>query len=280
MEKLLFSRHLDEIDDLEKYGRDAPLIESLANKKRLDEISNTVLEKVIREKKEAIIFVTSPKVRAKQTAALVAENIKKSSEERIKVRFSVNEDLRATDQGDFILPADYIPGEVFEGLKLAGKCFDLETHGSDVPGGIDNIDYRFADPGLQRDGTYKYPELVKYFTSYGESYRESLVRIYSLVIATSEKYKKLLNKTEIVVVAHGQIYHVFRGLLEIQRLVAKGELTLKQGDSVKLLWKIYKECTDDQKVTGICLPLDFECLDDQSMMDFLAKEIEFLKSDS
>lgn len=277
---MLFSRHLDEADDLRAYGRDAPLVDSPENRKKLEDISDTLYEKIVQGNKEAAMFVTSPRIRAIQTAELVADDIGEKSDHKIKIRYSVNKDLRATDQGDFILPEDYKPDAVFTGLKVASKVFDRETHGSDLPDMADNIDYRFGDPVLLQNGEYKYPELVGYFSDYGESYRDSLIRLFSVIIDSSKKYESFLGSTEVVVVAHGQIYHVFRGLIELSKMIKGDHIEFKTGDSIKMLWEIYKNCSDDQKVTGICLPLDFECLGDEKIMALLQDEINFLRDNS
>lgn len=81
-----------------------------------------------------------------------------------------------------------------------------------------------------------------------------------------------------VIVSHGQIYHVLRGLLEIARMIKDEGLEFKKGDSVKLLWDVYKKCSDEQKIPGICLPLDFQLLSDKSAMALLQGEISFLEN--
>lgn len=277
MEKVIFARHLNEMDDLKTYGRDAPLIDSVENQKRLIDITNTLYEKIIKSEKKAVLFVTSPRIRAKHTAELVARNLVEKIGPNFKTRFSVNEDLRSTEQGDFILPEGYKAGDVVPFLQSATKIFTQEVHGSDHPGGVDNIGYRFGDPIKLPNGQYKYPELVGHFTRYGESYKDTLERIYSTVLDTSKKYQRFLGRIEVVVVSHGQTYHVFRGLSEIANMVHTKEIEFKKGDSVKLSWEAYKKCSDDKKVPGICQPLDLDYLDDETMLTLLQGEIDFFK---
>ncbi len=278
MEKVLFSRHLDEIDDLETYGRDAPLVDTVKNREKIEVVSRILYEKTLRGRKKALMFVVSPRIRAQQTARLLAENVRKNGACMIKVRFSVNENLKATEQGEFILPKGYKPGLVFQGLKLAHEIFNCETHGSDCIGGVDNIDYKFGDPVQLPCGKYKYPELTRYFLKYGDSYRESLVRLYSTILEASKKYKKMLQNTEVVIVAHGQTYHVVRGLLQVGKMIKSNKIKFGKGDSVRLLWNVYKSCGDDQKVTGVAGLLDFSSLGDKDLMCILKEEIEFLKT--
>lgn len=272
----LFSRHLDEVDDLKKFGRDAPLERSPSNLEKLNKISEALYQKIVDTNKEAVLFITSPRLRAKQTAEWIAEDLKHRGLD-LKIRFSPNDDLRSTEQGDFVIPEDYNPGDFFEGLSLASAIFTKEAHLSDTPGMEDNIHYKFGDPVLMPDGSYKYPELVKFFKENGESYSETLVRIYNSVLEMSESYEKMLGRTEVVVVSHGQIYHVLRGLSEISKMIKNGDIDFKTGDSVKLLWQIYNSCDSAQKVTGTCMPLGFDVLNDPKMMEFLRKEVESLK---
>lgn len=275
---LLFSRHLDEVDDLKAFGRDAPLEKSESNLEKLKKISEAVYTKIVDEDKEAVLFITSPRLRAKETAEWIAEDLRSRGLSNLKIRFSSNQDLRATEQGRFVLPQDYSPGDFFEGLSIASAVFTKEAHMSDTPGMEDNIHYRFGDPVLKPDGSYKYPELVKSFEGNGESYSETLIRIYNSVLEMSKSYQKLLSRTEVVVVSHGQIYHVLRGLLEISKMVKSGTVNFQTGDSMKLLWQIYNACDGNQKVTGICMPLDFEVLKDTEMMGLLKKEVEYLQA--
>ncbi|MEI7512316.1 MAG: hypothetical protein WCK01_02545 [Candidatus Uhrbacteria bacterium] len=188
MAEILFSRHLNEIDDLVAYGRDAPLMDSEENQKRLLEITNTVYKKITKENKKAVLFITSPRLRARQTAEFVVDHLKEKTGTSIKFRFSSNENLRSTEQGKFVLPKGYRAGESFPALQLAGTIFNREAHASDQVGETDNINYKFGDPVKLPGGGYKYPELVGNFTEYGESYRETLIRIYSTVVDTSGKY--------------------------------------------------------------------------------------------
>jgi len=275
--KLLFSRHLDEIDDLKAFGRDAPLEKSELNLEKLRKISGAIYKKIVDEDKEAVLFVTSPRLRATETAEWIAEDLKNRGLSNLKIRFSSNQDLRATEQGEFVLPEEYSPGDFFEGLSMASAIFTKEAHMSDVPGMDDNIHYKFGDPVLKPDGSYKYPELLKFFNGHGESYSETLIRIYNSVLEMSKSYEKLLGRTEVVVVSHGQIYHVLRGLLEISKMLKSGTVNFRTGDSMKLLWQIYNACDSSQKVTGICMPLDFEVLNDVQLMGLLKKEVEYLQ---
>ncbi len=44
-ESLVFMRHLNEIDDLEQFGRDAPIYESEENARRIEQTSDLLVQK-------------------------------------------------------------------------------------------------------------------------------------------------------------------------------------------------------------------------------------------
>ncbi len=75
---------------------------------------------------------------------------------------------------------------------MASKIFTKEAHMLNEPGMEVNISYRFGDPIQLADDSYKYPELVEYFTKTGESYDETLSLIFNSVLEMSGKYNKLM----------------------------------------------------------------------------------------
>ncbi|MBP6925874.1 MAG: hypothetical protein KBC22_02370 [Candidatus Pacebacteria bacterium] len=275
---ILFMRHLDEIDDLENFGRDAPLYDSLENRLRIENTANLLAEKIKNNQRRAVIFVVSPRIRAIQTTKMLQEAlIERLPESDLKFKISLNDDLRASEQGNFNLPSDYKAGEVFEGLKLAVKIFENENKGA-TTSGIRNIDYHFGDPVLISPGNYKYPELLNHFTEYGETYRETLTRMFKSILDLGKKYKKLLRDIEVVVVGHGQTYHIIRGLNIIGQKINDNTISLRPGDTIELLWSIYDECPKEEKVPGISAPVDFSLFGDPNIMVLLEKELDYLQN--
>lgn len=273
--EVLVARHLDDIDNLVLYGRDGPLADTEENTAKLEELSNIVCERIIENNRRWILFVSSPRLRASQTAVKIGERVQEHSEGNVRTFYSINQNLHSTDQGDILLPPEYYPGQKFTGLQLASNIFDRETHGSDF-GVEDNIDYRFGDPVLRQDGTYKYPELAGHFSRYGETYRETLLRLFGAVLETAGKYERLKSHTELVVVAHGQQFHLFSELAALGEAIQSGALGYYPGASIKLMWEIYKNTDENQKVPGICAPIDFSPLADPYVLSLLRSEIEFL----
>jgi len=269
---LLFVGHLEEIDDLKKWKRNAPLSNTEENQENLNKISDAIANKMRESGKEAVMFVSSPKIRARQTAELVSEEIKRILGKKIKIRYTIEENLDATRQGEFILPEDYRPGSFFEGLKIASKIFLEESLNSSDQ----NLHYKFGDPVMQPDGAYKYPELAKYFSISGETYAQSLVRIFTSVVHMSQKFNKLNSLVEVVIVAHGFTYQILRGLTILSEQIKQEQVGINTGEIAVKLWEIYNTRTSELRETAYA-PLDINNLGDRELLLLLKKEIEYLK---
>ncbi|TSC52667.1 MAG: hypothetical protein LiPW41_37 [Parcubacteria group bacterium LiPW_41] len=269
--EMLFAGHLDEIDDLKKYGRDAPLIENEKNRNDLEKIVDAIVSRIEKADKGAVLLISSSKIRAIETAHLVGGELKRRLGEKIKIRYSSDEGLRAPDQGELILPEDYTSGSFFEGLKIASSIFYEES----LNPSNKNLHYKFGDPLLQENGEFKYPLLSKCFKSSGETYAESLSRILKLVEKMAQKVGKLDSSTEVVLVAHGFTYQILRGLSVLAEQIKNGEVTLKTGDIPSRLSEIYEKRTGELR-DSMCVPLDITNLGDKELLDVLEKEINFL----
>lgn len=232
----LVAKHLHDRDDLKKEGRDSGLVagqEDLAL-----EMATKIYEHATRGGITALIFCVSTKKRTKETAEMVRDSLKNKL---VKLHVFVEEDadLREMDQGTFTLPENYVAGDGFDGLKLAWKALSAETFDADNPS-KDNLDYHFGDPLRQADGTYKYPELDAYFSKYGESYRDILLRLYSCVIKLSENKERYGDRMLPVIFTHGQPYQVFRDLAEVADMIKNQGLKLIPGELPRICQGIYK----------------------------------------
>ena len=270
---ILFVGHLQEIDDLRSYGRDAPLLETEKNKQDLKKIVDAIELKIRETNKKAVLFVTSPRIRAKETARLVSLKLREKLGDGFKFRYSTDENMKSTEQGEFILPENYEAGSFFEGLSIASKIFIQES----LEQKNKNLNYRFGDPVIEPDGSFKYAELAKYFKASGETYAESLIRIFNSIIEMSKKINKLDKNTEVVLVSHGFNFHILRGLTIIGEKIKKDEVNLNHGDFVFKIWEIYKNNTEDFKSLAY-VPLDITDLGNEELILFLSKEVEFLKN--
>ena len=263
-------RHFDDIDDLLNFGRDSDLIPG--QEESATPVAKEIYSKVLRENKSAVMFVCSGRKRAVQTAGLVADKLEEM-DNNLKIRIVAEERLEAIDQGKFILPVGYKPGEPFPGLSLANKVFSKEVFGLEKG----NYLYKFGDPVLLDDGSYKYPELLPYFESYGENNRDFLLRIYELVVETYHKLDKLSSKTEVVVVTHAQLYQILRDLSTVAEMVKKQNLTFATGKLPELCWKLYSERFKNEKPSYNTNYISIENLGDPDIIQLLNREIEYLK---
>ncbi|MEK7608451.1 MAG: hypothetical protein AAB495_02640 [Patescibacteria group bacterium] len=262
-------RHLEDQENILKFGRDGDLVPGQEEAAR--RIGEKILEDAKREKKGAIMLVCSNKKRSTQTAHLVVGEIKKI-ESSIKTRIVQEDRLAPIDEGGFVLPADYREGETFEGLPLANKAFNKEAFDEA------NDLYRFGDPVLRNDGTYKYPELVPYFKSYGESNRDLMIRIYELIIETTQKIDKFDSRTKVFVVTHSQLYQIFRNLMVVAKMIKTEGLKFETGEVPRLCWNVYQSRTKQEKPTYEANLVPIDDLRDPEIIELLKKEIEYLKN--
>ncbi len=264
-------RHLDDVDDLFNFGRDGDLISGQEMKANL--IAQEVYSEIKKDSRDAAMFICSNMKRATQTADLIVDQLREI-DGGLKLRVVAENDLAAIHQGEFILPSDYKSGDSFVGLDLANKAFTKEVFTSDDH----NYLYKFGDPVLQKDGSYKYPELVPHFKSYGESNRDFLLRIYNLIVRTHDKIEKFNSKTKAVVVTHSQLYQIFRDLNTVAGMIKNEGLDIKTGELPELCWSLYPERFEREKPTYGINYISIESLCDSEVIEFLKKEIEYLKN--
>lgn len=254
-----------------KYGRDGEIIpgqEELAYS-----FAKEIYDETKKEGKKAVMFICSSQARAIQAGGLISDELRKM-DESIKIRLVDDFGLSNINQGKFILPPDYKPGDYYAGLDLANKIFAkeaLSSHGDYL--------YKFGDPILQGDNSYKYPELTPYFESYGETYRDFLVRIYEMVLETSKKVEKFDSKTKVVVVTHAQLYQILKDISDVAKMIKNDGLEVQTGDLPKLCWEQYQRRFKDQsKPTYGLNHISIENLYDPRITELLEKEIEYLKT--
>lgn len=132
--------------------------------------------------------------------------------------------------------------------------------------------YRFGDPLIQQDGSYKYPELLDFFSKSGESYSEPLIRMITSVLELSKKIHKLEGNVEVVIVAHGLTYHILRGLGIVGKQILKNDLTIKPGDLAYKIWEVYLSRESELRETAYGM-LDITNLGNSELLNILKDEI-------
>lgn len=262
-------RHLEDVDDLIRFGRDGDLIPGQESEAK--NIAEKFIEECKKEGKEAIILVCSSRKRGVKTAEAVAGAIR-AIDKDIKVRIAEEDALASIYEGEFILPDDYKAGDPFLGLPIANKIFNNEAFESNPPNDL----YKFGDPVLLQNGSYKYPELLPYFKSYGESNRDIMLRTYLLIIQTYEKIHKLNSKTKVVVITHAQHYQIFRNLSIIAKKVIDEGFKFNVGEIPRLCWKLYKERSMTVKPTYDINFIPVEELCSSETIKLLKDELRYL----
>lgn len=268
-------RHLNEVDDLSEDFRDGELLPDQDEKALI--IAERVYEEIVATNKKAVIFLTSPRKRATATAELIGEKLK-DIDNNLKIRISTNDNLVAIKEGRFILPEAYEAGDYFIGLELGAKFFSAEVHASDDGVSQDNYLYRFGDPLIQPDGTYKYPELAEYFSSSGENYCEVLIRIYTLVIQTARNVERLRGDVCVSVLTHGQPAQMFKDLNSVATRHSSSPRNFQTGTLPKLCWEEYKSRDKNERVTGQTDFISIENLLNEDFIKILEDEIRYLQN--
>ena len=262
-------RHLEDIDDLRKEGRDSELMPG--QEQNAARMAHEILDDARHSGKEAIMLVCSSKKRGAQTADLIADQIR-HIDGKMKVRVSSEDGLVSLDQGEPALPEGYKPGDKFRGSSIANNIFNHEAfeRGNDT--------YRFGDPVSLGNGDYKYPELSGYFKKYGESNKDLMMRVYELLIRMSAKVGKLEGKTKIVVVTHAQLYQVFKNLSEIAQEVEQGRLHVRTGEVPRLCWEVYQKRMKEGAPTYEANYVSVEELCNPGIVQLLRDELAYLKN--
>ncbi len=267
-------RHLEDEDNLLE-NRDGPVMEG--QESFAEQLANQIYTEYLTDECEALFIICSAKRRSLETADMISSFLKKMSPD-LRIVITQDSSLREIDQGKVILPADYVIGDTFEGLQLAGKIFFKEVFGGDKEGGHDNYSYRYSDPLLQVDGTYKYPELKEFFSEPGESYSDILIRLYEQIIAFSKKADRFNDKIKFVICAHGQTSQIFQDLVEAANLKKETAIDIKQGELPRLCWELFKRRTKQRLELGEFDFISIEHLFNNEMIEILEKEVELLKT--
>jgi broad specificity phosphatase PhoE len=268
-------KHLHDRDDLQKEGRDAGLIPGQEN--LAAEMATKLYEYATKKGYKALIFCVSTKKRTSETAEMVRDSLRNRSS-NLHVLIEEDAELREMDQGTFVLPEDYKAGDSFDGLTLAWKALSAETFNADDPS-KDNLDYHFGDPLCQADGTFKYPELDAYFSGYGESYRDILLRLYSCVIKLSDNKKRYGDRMLPVIFTHGQPYQVFRDLAEVADMIKNQGYKLTPGELPRVCQSAYKAraAREGTIPPGKVDAVPIEYADDPEIISILKQEISLLE---
>lgn len=219
-ERVVFMRHLQDQDNL-FFKNNSPIIDSELD--RVADISKEIATKAKGLGFTRIHLITSSKARAQITAERIAEGV----EQCIEASIERDDRIRELDQGNYVLPEDYKPGDNFQVLRDAWLVFFEETFASK------NLHYRFGDPAIQIDSTYKYPDLPRHFTKYGENQIEFSIRYYSFLSDLHHRFRDQA-ETLPIIVTHQALATRFLELSHISlsnQVVVQGTLPLMEWDA-------------------------------------------------
>lgn len=275
-------RHFEDLDDFSSGKRDGDIVEN--QEELAKKYSESLINKMKMEGKKGVLFITSSKKRCLQTANLIGTDLKELNP-KIKIKIMSNQELNSLDEGLAIVPKNYKKGDMFNGFSLAANAMLKEAYATDFGEENDNYLYRYGEPFLQNDGSYKYPELVKYFEAAGESYRDFLLRIFNVVKETAHKVEKFGGNIKVVVICHAQVTHILKDLQSISEKVKRGEIKIKKGELPKICWQEFLERYKNRKINlskedailYYMSTLDISNLLDPELMQILEQEIEFLE---
>ena len=255
--------------------------------KPLDEQSPEVLQEVVsriientREKGfQKIIIITSSRKRAQGTAEMIQVAINKE-DDSLRVGIVADPHFDELHHGEPIIPADHAPQKRIQYLDAAWKAFWHETFTED--GDYHNPDYRFGDP-IVKDGRAVHPELVGHFSKVGESYKDLCQRYYEGVLGFLERAERdESKKVNLVLIAHSATTAILSNMYTV---LSRGDVFLelyKTGDFMKLCWNEYqKEITEGHVIPntpGAYTTIDLESIDFPKAIEFLHKEISFLRT--
>lgn len=265
-ERVVLIRHFQDQDNL-LYQNDSPIVENELPKARIAavEISDSTKEMGFSQ----IHILASNKKRAEITAREVAREMGFV----FPVTTEIDQRIREIDQGTYLLPEGYKPGDYYQPLQDAWKVFFKETFKEG------NLWYRFGDPMSNEDGSYKHPELAGYFKKHGENQIEFSIRFYSFIVDLCQRFN---NQKDIlpIVVTHQALTARFAEITRIAEKVKSGTLTEVNPGKLPLLeWNQFEEVKDDKSMFiefgGVAT---FPLTDLYDFVDTLNSEVEYLKS--
>lgn len=258
-ERIMFMRHLQDQDNL-FYQNNSPVLPHELN--RAGDIAREIAINAKQAGFDHIHFITSSKSRA----AMTANEISNRARLYVNTSLEYDERIRELDQGKYVLPKDYKPGDNFQPLKDAWLIFFDETFKSE------NLWYRFGNP-VQTNNGLKYPELAKYFKEYGENQIEFSIRYYSFL---SNLYQRFRDKSSVlpVIVTHQALTARFFELSHIavtRKVVSRGSLPLME-------WSAFQEIKDRDGLSldyGGIANMDLATIG--NLVETLDSEVNFLK---
>lgn len=262
-------RHLEDINDLSN-NRDSDLVPGQEG--TAFEMASEIVEKVHGKGYKAVFFSCSPRKRVQQTFEMVKESTKKL-DSAIKIYETSNDKLVDMYHGDYILLKGYERGDQFEPFYKAWEIFWKETFEKM------NSDYCFGDCLENKDGTVIYPELKGHWNSFGESYREVCIRLYSSILEFAASSERFGDKIMPVIMTHGGSLAIFSELEKVAHDMINNNFSFETGQLMHICWNNYISRKDRKSSAyGRILSLPLDTIKEPSVIAKLKEEVDFLTS--
>lgn len=264
-ENIFLIRHFEDEDNLFQANDNQLINNELLKAGILKEI---IISKAFESNIHRAYFLTSNKRRALITARAIANRI----EDTMPITIEIDPRIREIDQGSYILPPTYNPGDFYPPLTKAWDVYFAETFKNR------NIKYRFGDP-LVRNGSSKYPEISGYFNKYGENQREFSIRFYSFLrdLLQGFSYQKEYIP---IIITHQALIARFKEIAMIAEKVNLNIINHIDPGTLPLLeWEQFQEMYGSKDAFighGEITTFSLSTLD--GLHDTLMKEIKYLQT--
>ena len=199
----------------------------------------------------------SPKLRVAATADLIAASLTQNG---IAVNHNIVSEVKELYQGSFVIKKEFITDGIYFPLLKSWEAFQEELR-------LGNLFYRFGDPLLQADGTFKYPQLIGWFNRYGENQREFSLRLYYFL---ESLFSKPTNRLRIIV-SHQAILSRIQRLISVCNKLVDYQ-TIKAGEFVTNL-----ERTGDRLTIDYAQGVVISGINTKLVLNVVKRELDYLR---
>ena len=266
VERIMVMRHFKDQDNL-FYENNSPVVED--ELLRVKNIAAEIAYRATEDGFNSINLITSNKARAEMTTRAVANRVALF----LPTTYEIDTRIRELDQGKYVLPGGYKPGDHFQPLQDAWGIFFKETFSEE------NILYRFGDPVSLEDGSFKYPQIAGAFEECGENQIEFSIRFYSFI---SDLCGRFGNSPEALplVVTHQALAARIAELGHIMNKLKNNDIERPiPGSMPRLEWQAFQEIRDNTEMFiefgGIAT---MGLSDAAKFVDILNSEVNHLRS--
>lgn len=264
-ENIFIMRHFKDEDNLFE-ANDNPLINGELSKAGI--LAEIMVSKAFENNLNQVYILTSNKKRSIMTAGEIAKKI----ENVLPITIEIDPRIREIDQGNYILPPTYNPGDFYPPLAKAWGIYFTETFENR------NITYRFGDP-LGGNGLPKYPEISGFFSKYGENQIEFGIRFYSFLRDLLQRFSYQKEYIPIII-THQALIARFKEIAMIAEKVNSNSINHIDPGTLPLLeWEQFKEMYGSRDAFighGEITNLSLATL--HGLHETLTKEIEYLQT--